>query len=189
MLGKRKLIAVIATISCVGAAMSTGSGTASAGPDAASILRVVEEVVPTLARRLDAGVFEMQPLLVSQASRLTPVRDTAELSKFRDVWSNFTPKRAAAGEIVELGQNAPPAYKRARILLCKSAVDLLADENVSDWQDTMDQVNSQILESSGVQRLAIYNRLNETVQDLVSSCICKAAAKLEVWAAKKAFCR
>jgi hypothetical protein len=112
-----------------------------------------------------------------------------ELSRFQEVWTNFAPRRPAADEIVALGQDAPPDYKRARMLLCKSAIDLLTNENVTDWKGTMDQVNGEILQSSGVRRLAIYNSLNETVQNLVSLCICKAAAKLEVWVAKKTLCR
>jgi hypothetical protein len=188
MWAKRLFIAAIAMLLCGGTALSTGSGRAAAFP-LKQIVQAVEEVAPALARKLGVAEQEVEPLLVSQASRLTPVTDTAELGKFQQEWADFEPRTPARDEVIAVREDVPSEYKTANDMLCETAVDLLGTDDILSWDYAMKRVNGQIQQSYPLgKKLAMYNELNEIAQSFESGCICKATAELAVFVAKKTYC-
>jgi len=188
MMAKRLFITAVAMVVCGGTALSTGSGRAAAFP-LKQIVEAVEEVAPALANKLGVSEQEVEPLLVRQASRLTPVNDAAELEKFQQEWADFEPRIPARDEVIAARGDIPSPYKTANNMLCETTVDLLAADDVFSWDYAMKRVDGQIQQSSPIgKRLALYNDLNEITNSFESGCICKAAAELAVFMAKKRFC-
>jgi hypothetical protein len=153
-------------------------------------MQAVEEVVPGLASRLGHSEQEIEPLLVSQASHLTPVADEAELAQFEREWADFEPRKPASDEIVAVEEEVPSVFRAAHSMLCETAVDLLSgDDNIFGWESAMTRVRNKIEESyPGGKRLAIYNDLSEIAASFASGCICQAVAELAVFTAKERYC-
>lgn len=185
---KRLFVAVVALLLC-GTALSSGAGRAEAVP-IGDIVRAVDAVVPALSKRLGLLDSQIQPVLVAQASKLTPVNDAAQLRSFQREWENFTPRQPARNEVTKVVDETPLPMKIAKSIACETAVDLaFRVEDVSSWKYAVDQLNGQVQGSYPMgARLAIYNDVNAISQSLQRGCICEAVAKLAVLVAKTKYC-
>jgi hypothetical protein len=188
MWAKHLFVAAVAMLMCGGTALSTGSGRAAAFP-LRQIVEAVEEVAPALAQKLGIAEQEVEPLLVRQASRLTPVNDAAELGKFQEEWADFEPRIPARDEVIAVREDVPSPYKTANNMLCETTVDLLGADDVFSWDYAMKRVDGQIQQSYPLgKKLAMYNELNEITESFESGCTCRAVAELAVFMAKKKYC-
>ncbi|WP_330250177.1 hypothetical protein OG874_28490 [Nocardia sp. NBC_00565] len=189
----RLIIGVLAVTICVGTSLSTGAGRAAALPPATKeIIAAAEEVVPPLVKRLGLGgtfIKTIESLFESQATKLTPVKESVELNKFKTEWTSFQPRKPPSEEVAPVRGKLPSAYKQAGQMLCGTALDLLSNPNQARWEYLIKQVNNQIAAQNPLgKNLVIYSELNDIYEKFRSGCYCAATAELAVFFAKQRYC-
>lgn len=186
---KRLFISITALAICVGASLSTGSGTAAAiGPTPQQILAAARATAgPVAGRYGHLGVSEsrLESLFVSQ-TRLTPVRDTADLQSLQQQWLAFTPRRPAQGEVTARLPELPSEVWEAGKMLCNTAAGLLTSDDPDFWVRAVKTVRGQL--GPGGNALALSEDLEDIASDFQSGCICKGVANLLVVISTETFC-
>ncbi len=186
----RRLVVLLSATALVGgSAISLGSGTASALPTPGEIFAAAKQVASFVSRRFGAAETEIEPLFVSQVTKLTPVADDAEFLAFQSEWKSFTPRLPAAGEVTARPRELSGEFKEAASMVCQTGLDVLAYDDPMSWNFAVDQMNGHIMSRNPIgRRLAMYNELNDIGQRFASHCICAGVAKLSVFVAKEVYC-
>jgi len=188
----RLLIGISAAAICASTSLSVGSGRAAALPFP-EILAAAKELAAPVAETWRLGPFknDVESLIVTQGTKLTPVQDEVglTLTKFKSELRQSAPREPLPNEVVPVRGEVPSPYRQAKEMLCGTALDLLASPDKLSWKYLINQVDNQVIQQNPLgKKLILYSELNEIADNFENGCYCAATAELAVFFAKKAYC-